>query len=571
MARTAFPFSMYHTTTPGRAPPTATTTAAPRAAGVTVVPGIDEDGRRMAQRDDPPTTLPPATSAAPVLEDVALAAAPYLTRGVELHELLGALVDAVARQLGAEKGTLYLVDGAAGMVTSVVTDVPGGIRLAIGQGIAGAVARDGHVVNVVDAGRDPRFHATVDLKTGFRTRSVLAVPVRDGGGEIIGVLQLLNARSGAFTADDEVKASALSRQAGSVLERTSLYAELRRRSPLSTDRPGLAFRFNQIVGESEPMRAAYAIVEKAARTDATVLITGESGTGKELFARAIHMNSVRRRAPFIKVDCTTLPEALIENELFGHEKGAFTGADKTTPGKFEVAAGGTLFIDEIGELPLKLQGKLLRVLQDREFERVGGTKTIAADVRVVCATHRDLAAMVDAGSFREDLYYRIRVVPLPTPPLRERGHADLLRLVEHFVSTFARRHGRPNVRISDAAIARLKAWSFPGNIRELEHVVESAVVMCDGDVVEPRDLAIADRRKATTSTLPAVVVVPGNASGTSGVPVVGDPGVPLAVIEREHVRLVLDAVKGNQSEAARRLGIGRNTLARKLAGDPEPE
>jgi Nif-specific regulatory protein len=592
---TTFSLSAYHNAT-GRA-------ALDRAGGVVDVTSAHRIDKDCSQ---PTTTsavlswersfMPHAEDEPSTVEAVALAAAPYMTRGVELGELLGALVDAVAKQLGAEKGTLYLVDGAAGMVTSVVTDVPGGIRLAIGQGIAGAVARDGHIVNVVDASADPRFHATVDQKTGYRTRSVLAAPVRDSTGEVIGVLQLLNARRGTFLADDEVRVVALAGQAGSVLERTSLYAELRRRSPLQTERPGLAFRFNQIVGESEPMRAAYAVVEKAARTDATVLITGESGTGKELFARAIHMNSARRRAPFVKVDCTTLPEALIENELFGHEKGAFTGADKTTPGKFEAASGGTLFIDEIGELPLKLQGKLLRVLQDREFERVGGTKTISADVRVVCATHRDLAAMVDGGTFREDLYYRIRVVPLLSPPLRERGHADLLRLVEHFVSTFGRRHGRPQVRISDAAIARLKAWTFPGNIRELEHVVESAVVMCDGDIIEPRDLAIADRRRtggslppmmssmsSTSSTsLPVATSAPTPALGVplpalgvlaplSGTPVVGDPNVTLAVVEKEHVRLVLEAVKGNQSEAARRLGIGRNTLARKLAGDPEPE
>jgi Nif-specific regulatory protein len=500
--------------------------------------------------------------AAPV-EAVALAAAPYLTRGVELTELLGALVDAVVAQLGAEKGTLYLKDGAAGMITSVVTDVPGGIRLAIGEGLAGAVAASGEAINVSDVQHDARFNPSTDQKTGYLTRSMLAVPVRDGAGEIIGVLQILNAQRGAFSADDERAALGLAKQAGSVLERTSLYAELKKKSPLSTERPHLAYRFNQIVGESEAMRAAYGVVEKAARTDASVLITGESGTGKELFARAIHHNSRRRGGPFVKVDCTTLPEALIENELFGHEKGAFTGADKTSAGKFEVAAGGTLFIDEIGELPLKLQGKLLRVLQDREFERVGGTKTLTADVRVVCATHRDLAAMVDAGTFREDLYYRIRVVPLPTPPLRDRGAADLLRLVEHFVSTFGRRHGRPQVAIGDDALARLKAHSFPGNIRELEHVIESAVVMCDGDVIRARDLALAERRRTASGTMPALSLPP------TGV-VVGDPNVTLQQLEGEHLRLVLDAVKGNQSEAARRLGIGRNTLARKLAGEPEP-
>ena len=500
----------------------------------------------------------------PSIEAVALAAAPFLTRGVELVELLGALVDAVVQQLDAEKGTLYLVDGAARMVVSVVTDVPGGIRLGIGQGLAGAVAKDGVVVNVGDAASDPRFHPATDQKTGFKTRSVLAVPVKDAGGENIGVLQLLNARAGVFSPAAEAQALLLARQAGSVLERTSLYAELKRRSPLSTDRPGLAFRFNQIVGESEPMRQAYTVVEKAARTDATVLITGESGTGKELFARAIHMNSARRKLPFVKVDCTTLPEALIENELFGHEKGAFTGADKTTAGKFEVAAGGTLFIDEIGELPLKLQGKILRVLQDREFERVGGTKIIAADVRIVCATHRDLPAMIEDGLFREDLYYRIKVVPLPTPPLRERGPADLLRLVGHFVSTFSRRHQRPNVRISEAAIAVLKAHPFPGNIRELEHVIESAVVMCDGEVIEPRDLSLAERKRTTTAA-PTTTTTPGSSSGARA----GDPDLTLEMLEREHIRLVLEAVKGNQSEAARRLGIGRNTLARKLSGEPE--
>ena len=466
------------------------------------------------------------------LEAVALAAAPYLTRGVELGELLAALVTAMVQQLHAEKGTLYLVDGGAG-------------------------------VNFADARTDPRFSPTVDAKTGFVTRSVLALPIRDGGGEIIGVLQLLNSRNGSFSVDDEDRAAGLARQAGSVLERTSLYAELRKKSPLASDRPALAFRFNQIVGESEPMRAAYAVVEKAARTDATVLITGESGTGKELFARAVHHNSSRRTGPFVKVDCTTLPEALIENELFGHEKGAFTGADKTTQGKFEAAAGGTLFIDEIGELPLKLQGKLLRVLQDREFERVGGTKTITADVRVVCATHRDLEAMVDAQTFREDLYYRIKVVPLHTPPLRQRGQTDLLRLIEHFVSTFSRRHQRPAVQISKEAIARLKAHSFPGNIRELEHIIESAVVMCDSEMIEPRDLAVAERKRTTSTTTTPVFT----STATPLVAAIGDPHLTLQQLETEHIRLVLEAVGGNQSEAARRLGISRNTLARKVSGD----
>jgi Nif-specific regulatory protein len=213
-----------------------------------------------------------------------------------------------------------------------------------------------------------------------------------------------------------------------------------------------------------------------------------------------------------------------------------------------------LFIDEIGELPLAVQGKLLRVLQDHEFERVGGTETIHADIRVICATHRNLPAMIDAGEFREDLYYRVRVVPIVLPPLRERGRQDLLRLVEHFVDRYTKRHRREVRRVTEAALARLLAHDFPGNIRELENCIESAVVLCEGGIIDADDLPLVVRPRAS-------IREPGpQAFG----PRLGDPDVPLADIEQAHVEAVLAACDGNQSEAARRLGIGRNTLARKL-------
>ncbi len=497
-----------------------------------------------------------STTAGGSIEPVALAAAPFLTRGVELDALLVAVVDTIVDRLEAERGTLYLVDGRTRTLSSVVAHLPEleRIRLTVGQGIAGTVAAEGRILNVSSPAADPRFDATFDQKTGFTTRSMLAVPIRDSSAEVIGVLQLLNAARGHFNDDDEQAAVVLARQAGQVLEATSLYADLRARGPLelgsdTQPQPGPSYTFNQIVGESPSMQSVYAIVRKAAGTGATVLITGESGTGKELIARAVHVNSPRRVGPFVKVDCTTLPEALIENELFGHERGAFTGADRTTHGKVEAAHGGTLFIDEIGELPPPLQGKLLRVLQDHEFERVGGTETITADIRVICATHRDLPGMIDAGSFREDLYYRVRVVPIELPPLRERGRADLLRLVEHFVDRYAKRHGRPISRVTEAALARLLAHNFPGNIRELENCIESAVVLCDAGTIDADDLPLVTRRGAS--------------DGDRG-PHVGDPDVTLAEIERAHVRAVLEACNSNQSEAARRLGIGRNTLARKL-------
>ena len=501
----------------------------------------------------------------PSRDSVALAAAPYLTRGVELDALLVAIVDTIVDRLSAARGTLYLVDGRTRTLSSVVAHLPEleRIRLDFGQGLAGTVAAEGKVLRVSNTAADPRFDATFDQRTGFQTRSMLVVPLSDSRGEVIGVLQLLNAARGEFDDDDEQTAIALGRQAGQVLEATSLYAELRGRGPVEMPgdaqlTPGPSYTFNQIVGESTAMQAVYAVVRKAAGTVATVLINGESGTGKELIARAIHVNSPRRDEPFIKVDCTTLPEALIENELFGHERGAFTGADRTTHGKVEAASGGTLFIDEIGELPLALQGKLLRVLQDHEFERVGGTETIHADIRVICATHRDLPAMIDAGEFREDLYYRIRVVPIRLPPLRERGRQDLLRLVEHFVDRYAKRHKRPIRRVTEAALARLLAHDFPGNIRELENCIESAVVLCDGGSIDADDLPLVVRPRAAGA---------GSAVAQLG-PRVGDPNISLAEIERAHIEAVLDGCDGNQSEAARRLGIGRNTLARKL-GRPD--
>lgn len=495
--------------------------------------------------------------------------APYLTRGVDLNELLVSLVDSIVASLAADRGTLYLVDGGRQTLTSMVAHLPelDKIQLDFGQGVAGTAAATQKLVNVADARTDPRFDPTFDRRTGYETRNLLAVPVSDSRGETIAVLQLLNAKAGLFSQVDEEKAVRLGAQAGQVLESTSLYADLRRRTSLEAKRPELGFRFNQIVGQSVKMRQVYALVEKAARTSATVLLTGESGTGKELIARAIHINSPRRDRDMVKLDCTTLPESLIEDALFGHEKGAFTGADRAVPGKFEVAHGSTIFLDEIGELPLPLQGKLLRVLQDREFERVGSTKIIRTDIRVICATHRNLAKMVDEGKFREDLYYRIRVVPIELPPLRARGQADLLRLVEHFVEKFSKRHKRPVERVGQSALQKIQAHPFPGNIRELENLIESAVVLCDDGIIEADNIQFAPRhRKEDQTKLDSAGFHEQDASSSS-VLRVGDPNLTLETLEQTHIRQVVDAMDGNQSEAARRLGIGRNTLARKLSLD----
>jgi len=239
--------------------------------------------------------------------------------------------------------------------------------------------------------------------------------------------------------------------------------------------------FEEIVGTSPRLQAVLARVTRVAKTDATVLITGETGTGKELIARAIHKRSDRAGRPFVSVNCAAIPKELIPSELFGHEKGAFTGALQRRSGRFELAEGGTLFLDEIGELPAETQIALLRVLQEREYQRVGGNQTIRADVRVIVATHRDLPAAIEAGTFRSDLYYRINVFPLEIPPLRERKE-DIQLLAEYFIHRFCGKTGKGMKRIEKRTLARLRSYSWPGNIRELQNVIERSVILCDSEI-----------------------------------------------------------------------------------------
>jgi Nif-specific regulatory protein len=484
--------------------------------------------------------------------------AELIDRPVTKDQLLKAMVDRVREELDAERGTLFLIDSQTGELVSRVAHLPElqEIRLPAGQGLAGHVALSGESLRLPEASQDERFFRGIDQQTGFVTRSVLTVPVRDRGGTIRGVLQLLNRRGGPFEPGHEIRAAELAAQVAEALELTSL-------RPAADQAPGLLLDgpFNHIIGASPPMQALYERMLAAATTDATVLLRGESGTGKSLVARAVHENSARRAGPLVHVDCVALPAGLIESELFGHERGAFTGADQRMPGKFERAEKGTLFLDEIGDLPLGLQGKLLRFLQDRSFERLGGRGALEADVRVISATHADLEAAVAAGAYRRDLYYRLRVVELTVPPLRERGPGDVALLAEHFLQRYARRHRRPVRALGPAALQRLQAHTWPGNVRELEHCLESAVVLCREEILEIRHLSLptsADDEPTQEEPAPRGASAAGYPAGT-----------PLCEVELDHLRRTLAACGGNRSEAAKRLGIGRNTLARKLRGEPE--
>jgi len=284
-----------------------------------------------------------------------------------------------------------------------------------------------------------------------------------------------------------------------------------------------------------------------------VLLRGETGAGKGLFARAIHANSRRRAGPFVTVDCTTLPEALVESELFGHEKGSFTGADRRVPGKVDAADGGTLFLDEVGELTLAVQARLLRFLQEHSFERVGGRATIKVDVRVLTATHRDLEALVAQGRFRQDLFYRLRVVEITVPPLRARGGDEVLALAEHFLDGFTRRYDRPGLRLSSASRLALRAHDWPGNVRELEHTIERAVVLCPDELIGTEHLGLPVRRGPAPE--------PTSAAPVEGV--VLPLGLSLSEVQARYVEATLRAFGNNRSQAARALGVGRNTLRRK--------
>jgi DNA-binding NtrC family response regulator len=308
------------------------------------------------------------------------------------------------------------------------------------------------------------------------------------------------------------------------------------------------YEFDNIIGRSAAMREIFATIERVAPTRATVLLCGESGVGKDMIARAIHHHSPRDSKPFVKINCTALPENLMESELFGYEKGAFTGANISKPGKFEQADTGTVFMDEIGDVPPAIQVKLLRILQDREFERLGSNKVRHVDVRVVAATNVDLRAALEQGAFREDLYYRLNVLPLNIPPLRERKE-DIPYLARHFVRKLSKDSGSRVESISDGAIERLMEYHWPGNVRELENTIERSLVLASGDVLEAADIRLDLAPKPRL----------GSADGFL------PEGMTLDSYEQSIIREALNRANGNKSQAARLLGLTRNALRYRLS------
>jgi len=461
---------------------------------------------------------------------------------VELDDLLGTFATRVARALGADRATLWLIDAASGDLRSRVATLPElpELRVPAGAGLVGHVAATGELINVRDASSDPRWGGEqLAQQIGYHTTSILTAPIVRRG-QIRGVLQVLNKRAGFFDARDEEFVQKLAEQIGRALDYTTLRGDDAQRGMT------VRGRFNHVIGRSPAMAAVYDMIVKAAQTDATVLLHGETGTGKGLLARAIHVNSARREAAFVHVDCTTLPAALVESELFGHERGAYTGADSRVLGKVEAANGGTLFLDEIGELPLPLQGKLLRFVQDRQFERIGGRETLTADVRLVAATNRDLEAMAAAGQFRSDLFFRLNVIPFEVPPLRERVE-DVPLLIEHFNRRFAKAYGKKPKVFDAEAIELMQRYSWPGNVRELRNTIERVVIL-------------HQNHRVAITNLPAF--------GESEPPASSYrfPSFKEAsdAYHREFIQRKLDEAEGNVSRAAELMGIDRSHLYRRM-------
>jgi len=371
--------------------------------------------------------------------------------------------------------------------------------LNMGEGIAGWVAERNTSLIVNDVANDERFFSDISKQIGFPTDSILAVPMRIKD-RCVGVLEIVNkVDKKPFNQDDLQWLEVFATQAALAVQNAHSYQRVQDEVYFLQDQIQSVKGYHTFVGSSKIIREKLEVAKRVADTNSSVLILGESGVGKELFAEQIHLNSSRNDKPFVRVNCAALPEHLLESELFGHVKGAFTDATADRRGRFELADGGTIFLDEIGDVPLNLQAKLLRVLQEKAFEKVGSSDPLKVDVRIIAATNKDIELELAEGRFRQDLYYRLNVLPIYVPPLRERKE-DIPELIEFFLKRLNHETKKQIRGFSSSAIEALLSYSWPGNVRELENVVERAVVICNDEYIEPRDLILSPAGSADDGT-----------------------------------------------------------------------
>lgn len=471
-----------------------------------------------------------------------------LVRERETIPLLEHIATQAAELLNCERASIFLWDkDRQELVGRPALGLPNNeLRIGDKVGVVGRVVQTGKPQIVDDVRDGSDFSGSVDKTTGFETRNLLCVPMRDEQGNILGAVEVMNKRE-RYVADDAAALESLATQVALALQNVRERESLVRVNAQREDEARLASR---LIGQSPAILGLRDTVKRVARTDLPVLVMGESGSGKDVVARAVHFASPRQQQPYIPVNCAAIAETLLESELFGHEKGAFTDAHSTRAGKFEAATGGTLFLDEIGDLSASGQAKLLRVLEEKVVYRVGGTTPIPVDVRIVAATNRVLAEHVRAGKFREDLFYRLSVVTIDLPPLRDRRD-DILILAEHFLDQFSRNAGRKSLKMTAEARKRLEQHNWPGNIRELRNLLERVAYLCPGDKVEASDLAfiLAPTKQAAAGGYVYDSLTLAEATDD---------------FQREHIRRTIKKARGNVSEAAKLLGVFRPNLYRKM-------
>ncbi len=526
-----------------------------------------------------PGPIPPEK--AQLLYDLGCAFAEQL----ELDELVGSITRRCRDAFSAEGTAVLLLDESTQQLyfpyvaeeDPVVAQRLLSIRFSANEGIAGGVVTGGKGEIVNDAASDPRFYTGVDEDTGVQTRAIMTAPLISQRGRI-GVIQVINPSSGTFSAGDLTFLEALAGSIGVAIENARMYGELKAREQNLRTQVGALRRdmarqdsFQEIIGSSGAMAELFHFMESAAASPIAVLVEGETGTGKELVARGIHRASERGGAPFLAVNCAALPAELLESELFGHRKGAFTGAIADRVGIFEAATGGTIFLDEVGELPIAMQAKLLRVLQNGELTPVGTTQVRKVDIRVISATNRDLKAAVADSSFREDLYYRLATFPLAVPALRERAE-DIPLLADHFLTNAIERHKKQVRGIESSAFDAMMQYEWPGNVRQLENEVERAVALTlAGAAIERRVLSkdvIGEFGSDPAAGLGRDSVAEIDAAATQGEGAGKKSLAPLkrarAAFEARYIAESLRRHDGNVSHTAEALGLSRVMLQKKM-------
>jgi Nif-specific regulatory protein len=473
----------------------------------------------------------------------------WVSSVLDLDQLLELIIETATSMMQAKGSSLMLLDQKSKKLYFKVATGEKGTEvrkyeLDLGQGIAGYVAEKGEPLLIPDVTKDPRWYQRISESIGFQTRSIACVPMKVDS-EIIGIVEIIDKEDGSRIGPEDMKIlTVYADLASKAISNARKIDQVRKEN--RDLRAELGNKY-QIIGESTRIKKAISDALKVANSKTSTLILGESGTGKELLARLIHQAGPRRDKPMIVINCAALPETLLEDELFGHEKGAFTGAINRKIGKFELADGGTLFLDEIGEMTPGMQAKLLRVLQEGSFYRVGGNIPISVDVRVISATNRDISREIVDGRFREDLYYRLNVVQIRMPALREMKE-DITGLAEHFLNIFKRERGLPHLTVSEEATEKMLEYNWPGNVRELGNALERAVVMGNGCEILPEDLPIHS-------------------------PKTSYPGMELGLtlkdavdrFKREFIALNLRHTSGNRSKASKVMDVQRTYLSRLIA------